>query len=229
MSSAPVSGYYTTHRPDMFRFVPDRPRKVLEIGCAAGGFSGQLADRAVELWGVEPNAAAAAIAATRLTKVLVGLYDDVADQLPDGAFDLIICNDVIEHMPDHDRFLQQIKRKMAPDAVLIGSLPNVRHITALLKLLVMKDWPYKDEGILDRTHLRFFTRRSIERTLIENGYVLEGIKGGSSVLTHGFVHARPLPNFIGRVVTLATILLTAGYYWDVQYPQYGFRVRLAQP
>ncbi len=199
--------------------------RVLEVGCSAGGFSSQI--KGAEVWGIEPNSGAAAVAATKLHKVLVGTYDDVADQLPDNYFDLVIGNDVIEHMPDHDAFFQAIKSKMAPNGRIIGSLPNVRHITALVKLLVMKDWPYSDEGILDRTHLRFFTRKSIERSLVENGYQLERIRGNNSVIKDGFVNSSPIANLVGRGVAVAAIVLTLGYYWDTQFPQYGFSARLA--
>lgn len=221
-----LDSYYTTTRPDMDRFIPAKLGNVLEVGCSAGGFSGQLVPRANEVWGVEPNVDAARIAATRLGTVLIGIYDDVTDQLPDRHFDLVICNDVIEHMPDHDRFLQEIKRKMKPGALLVGSLPNMRHITALVKLLVLKDWAYRDEGILDRTHLRFFTRKSIQKSLADNGYAIQAMHGGSGVLKHGFVGIHGWKDYAGRALTAAVIAATLGYYWDVQYPQFGFSARL---
>ena len=89
-----------------------------------------------EIWGVEPNPEAAARASNKLDRVLTGTYDSVASELPDCYFDLVICNDVIEHMPDYDAFLEAIKLKMCPSGHVVGSVPNVRHVTCLFKLLI---------------------------------------------------------------------------------------------
>lgn len=197
---------------------------MLEIGCGAGAFSSQI--EAEERWGVEPNASAAAEARTKLTRVVTGLYDDAEAALPDRHFDLVIANDVIEHMPDHDRFLQRIKEKMAPGAALVGSVPNVRALTQLAKLLVLKDWTYTDDGILDRTHLRFFTKKSLAGALAANGYEVESLSGLNSMLRHGLRRrGAHVANTLAAVATAGVIGATLGYYWDVQFPQYGFRAR----
>lgn len=216
--------YFHNARVDMLKLAPPRPRRVLEIGCGAGAFSAQI--EAEERWGVEPNPAAAAEAETRLTRVVRGVYDTAEGALPDRHFDLVIANDVIEHMPDHDAFLRRIKTKMAPGAALIGSVPNVRALTQLVKLLVLKDWTYTDEGILDRTHLRFFTRKSLMGALAANGYEVEVLTGLNSMLRHGLRrHGAHVQNALASAATAAVVGATLGYYWDVQFPQYGFRVR----
>lgn len=111
----------------------------------------------------------------RCVKLRKALDDRTAAALPDQHFDMVICNDVIEHMVDHDHFLEHIKTKMRPGACIVGSIPNVRHLTALFKLLVAKDWPYSASGILDRTHLRFFT----ENSTITHGVHREEGQGGA--------------------------------------------------
>ena len=108
--------------------IPTDIHKVLEIGCGKGNFKTHFPD-SIEYWGVEPNAEARAEAEQRFHKVLAGLYDDVEAELPEQYFDLIVCNDVIEHMPDHDAFLEQIKRKLAPGGRLLISIPNVRYFS----------------------------------------------------------------------------------------------------
>lgn len=216
--------YFHNARVEILKLAPPAPRRVLEIGCGAGAFSQQIA--AEERWGVEPDAAAAAEAQTKLTRVLNGLYTDVEKSLPDRHFDLVVANDVIEHMPDHDAFLQAIKAKMAPGAALVGSVPNIRALTALTKLLILKDWAYTDEGILDRTHLRFFTRRSLARTFSANGYSVEVLAGLNSMLRHGLRRrGQPVKNALAAAAAAGVIGATLGYYWDVQFPQYGFRIR----
>lgn len=213
----------------MAPFLPNTYERVLEVGCGAGAFVDHLRP-SCEVWGVEPNADAASAAALKMHRVLTGRYDHVADQLPDGYFDLVVCNDVIEHMDDHDAFLEAIKSKMRPGGLIVGSIPNVRHVTALFKLLVLKDWRYSDSGILDRTHLRFFTERSLARTLQEHGYTIEMLSGVGSVIRYGIsrrTNKLSRAQDLGvRVASLAVVALTLGFYWDTQYPQYAFRVRL---
>lgn len=221
--------YYQANRGVMTKFLPDAHARVLEVGCGTGGFYDHL-KQPCEVWGVEPNPEAAKSAALKMHRVLVGRYDMLADQLPDQYFDMIVCNDVIEHMDDHDAFLEEIKKKMRSGGCIVGSIPNVRHITALFKLLITKDWKYSESGILDRTHLRFFTEKSLRRTLREHGYSIEKFNGVGSIITNGISRKTdkfsPLQNLGYRAISLAVVALTLGYYWDTQYPQYAFRVRL---
>lgn len=159
------SSYFGGSRPEVARLLPEsKGRRVLEIGCGMGDFR-QNTDPDCEYWGVEPVPEAAECAAQHLHTVLVGRIEEVFDRLPDGYFDVIVCNDVIEHMVDHEWFLHSIPAKMAVGGCLVGSVPNVRYVHNLSQLLFAKDWRYEDQGILDRTHLRFFTRRSLLRAL----------------------------------------------------------------
>ena len=209
--------YYRNTRPEVAAFLPPDAARVLEIGCGAGNFRRNFTGP-VEYWGVEPVPAIAAIAAGALDKVLVGTFRDVLASLPDGHFDLVVCNDVIEHMDDHDGFLEAIKGKMRPGrAWLVGSVPNVRYITNLYALLVRKDWQYVDAGILDRTHLRFFTRRSLERALLAHGYSVERLEGINRIR----IGARSPARF-------ALSVLVQGAAWilgrDTLSAQFAFRV-----
>lgn len=163
-------------RTDMLDFLPEEYSRVLEVGCNVGNFR-LLASKPCEYWGVEPSSEAADIAKTRMDKVLVGFYDEIANEIPDNYFDLIIANDVIEHLENPWNFLHSIKKKMAANACVVFSIPNVRFYGNLKELLWEKDWKYKDEGILDITHLRFFTEKSIVRLLNENGFEIKKICG----------------------------------------------------
>ncbi len=212
--------YYGQERREVAALLPaTAARRVLEIGCGQGAFrSNFTAD--VDYWGVEPTADAAAIAQGRLTRLLRGTFEDHEAALPDGHFDLVICNDVIEHMIDHDRFLDAIKAKLAPGGAIVGSLPNVRFITNLYRLMVGRDWAYAESGILDTTHLRFFTRKSMARTFAAHGYRVERLEGLNPV---GSSHsgARRL---IVRLVAGAAALVLGG---DIRFVQFGFRIRPA--
>ncbi|HEX3538476.1 MAG TPA: class I SAM-dependent methyltransferase [Stellaceae bacterium] len=206
--------YFGWPRDEMRAFLPARCGKVLEIGCGEGRFSGGIAD-AAETWGIEPHAGAARAAQSRFHKVINASFEASLAELPPRYFDTVICNDVIEHMPDHDWFLETIKTYMSPSGVLVGSIPNVRYYRNLFDLVLAKDWQYQDQGILDRTHLRFFTEKSLRRTLRAHGFeiaAMRGINGGFSrqALTSG-------------VVACAAIMFSLGYFSDIRYLQFGFR------
>jgi 2-polyprenyl-3-methyl-5-hydroxy-6-metoxy-1,4-benzoquinol methylase len=229
-NAPPAARYFAANHGNMAAYLPARYSSVLEVGCAAGGFRQHLKLKHT-YWGLEPNAEAARQAATILDRVITGIYDDTtAATLPDCHFDLVICNDVIEHMVDHDHFLEHIKTKMRPGGCIVGSIPNVRHITALFKLLVSRDWPYSDSGILDRTHLRFFTEKSLRRTFTAHGWSVEALAGINSVITHG-VHREDgqgsaVRDGLERAIAASVVAATLGFYADTQYPQFAFRVRL---
>lgn len=226
MVELPVRQYFLNIRQEMAAFVPKTFSKTLEIGCGAGGFSRQFLTSGEEMWGVEPDVNAAAIAAPNFDRLLVGTFDQVSHDLPDQYFDLVVCNDVIEHMPDHDKFLQDIKAKMRHGAAIVGSVPNVRHFTAMVKLMVLKDWPYADDGILDRTHLRFFTEKSLRRAFVENGYEVEELKGIRSIIKEGVTGLPPAKKKASKIAAAVVVAATLGFWADTQYSQLGFRVRL---
>jgi 2-polyprenyl-3-methyl-5-hydroxy-6-metoxy-1,4-benzoquinol methylase len=211
---------YRQQRSEMLALLPARYDRVLEIGCDAGDFAVQLRG---EVWGIEPDAEAATIAAERLHRVLVGTFEAVRADLPVGYFDVVVCNDVIEHMADHDRFLRQVGAYLAPGGVLIGSVPNMRHYRTLFELLVLRDWDYRDSGVLDRTHLRWFTARSLRRSLEGAGFVIERFEGINGGIRFG-LSRQHLPH---ALFGWAMIALTLGYWRDIRFMQFGFRAKLA--
>jgi 2-polyprenyl-3-methyl-5-hydroxy-6-metoxy-1,4-benzoquinol methylase len=159
----------------MLRYVPVYRQKVLEVGCGAGEFIASIPD-CKEKWGIEPTDAAKE-ADPKLTRVFQGTFDEVKHNLLTGYYDLIICNDVIEHMVDHRGFLAEIQKYLAPGGMLIGSLPNVCFYDALFRAIFENDWKYLDSGVLDRTHLAFFTTKSFRRVLEETGYRVVKLEG----------------------------------------------------
>lgn len=174
--------YYSFDRKEIFPFIPENVERTLDVGCAAGIFSNKLKkERNPETWGIEMQKEAAEIAKTRLDKVLIGSFDEVSDDLPKEYFDCVFFNDVLEHMPYPETCLTKIKANIHPNGKIIASIPNMRHIAVLRELLFQKDWEYKDSGILDRTHLRFFTKKSMIRMFKDCGYKIDLIKGINSV------------------------------------------------
>lgn len=215
-----ISAYFGFERGDVKGFLPATYQHVLEIGCGEGHFSKHL-PKAVDYWAIEPDPVAARSAESRIAHVLCGTFDARHTEVPDGKFDLVICNDVIEHMTDHDWFLTHIQKKMTSDALIVGSLPNVRYITNLVDLLVRRDWPYTNSGILDRTHLRFFTEKSLHRTLASNGFLVQELHGINSV----FRWPNSLMDGAKVAVAAAVIGGTIGFAADVRFFQFAFRAK----
>ena len=170
------AAYYQNYRKEMKLLLPEHYSKVLEVGCGEGNFRKNLSQEN-EYWGVEPIISTASKAYKKLDKVLIGTFNEMYDQIPDDYFDLVICNDVIEHMTDHEEFFHLIKKKIKKEGCLVASIPNVRYISNLIELILRKDWEYKEAGILDRTHFRFFTEKSLKRTIIDSGFKIDEFRG----------------------------------------------------
>ena len=173
-----ATGYYAHTRPEMLAYFTQSPGRVLDVGCGQGSFGASLKAQhpQAEVWGVEPMAPAARSAAQVLDHVCVGNFD-TGLQLPERSFDAVVFNDSLEHLPDTVAALALTRRLLKPGGRLVASIPNVRYWPHLKRYLFQGDWKYEDEGILDRTHLRFFTCRSIRRTLVEAGFEVQSITG----------------------------------------------------
>ncbi len=169
--------YYECAREEMLDFVPQRARTVLDIGCGAGRFGSLLKQRQpVEIWGVEPDTNAARQASTRLDHVLVGDFPSGV-RLPERYFDCIQFNDVLEHMVDPWHALRVAQGCLSDQGVVVASIPNVRFLPILYRLLVRGEWTYTPSGILDKTHLRFFTRSTILKMFEETEYQVVRMRG----------------------------------------------------
>jgi len=187
MSKHPKNNqYYGNTRPEMLQFIPANAQKILEVGCGEGKFSAQLRNDNNETWAIEPNDISAKQASEKLFKVLKGTVEEKITELPDNYFDVIIMNDVIEHLLEPWDDLQRLKGKLKDDGVFVSSIPNVRYAKNLFNMLFKRDWKYTDDRILDITHYRFFTRKSIRRLFEENGYVVQKMKGVNRTKSFAF-------------------------------------------
>lgn len=162
------SPYPDAARPEMLAFIPAQAARVLDVGCHTGAFGAGLKQRGCEVWGVEMNPATAAIARQRLDRVHVGPFDADAD-IPPHHFDALVFNDVLEHFADPWQALALARSKLRPQGVVVASIPNFRHLDNLAHLLWHADFRYEATGIRDRTHLRFFTRKSAVRLFEDSG------------------------------------------------------------
>jgi 2-polyprenyl-3-methyl-5-hydroxy-6-metoxy-1,4-benzoquinol methylase len=156
--------YYDTARREVLPWLPQKVARMLDVGCGAGATTAAVREaRAVE-WagGIEYVDEVAAQAEARLDRVWRGdaALAPLEAEIPAGSLDLVLCLDVLEHMSDPWTMVRRLSALVAPGGRLILSVPNVRHWKFLWRLFALGDFAYRDAGLLDRTHLRFFVRRT---------------------------------------------------------------------
>src|SRR6185503_4542900 len=157
MYGAKERAYYGLVRKELVDLIPMGTKRLLDVGCGEGDTALEAKRRfGLEVVGIELHAPAAAIAATKLNRVIVGDVEQVEIDYPERHFDCILCADVLEHTKDPWEVLRRLRRYLSDGGVLIASISNLRHISPVMKILLDR-FEYQDSGILDRTHLRFFT------------------------------------------------------------------------
>jgi O-antigen biosynthesis protein len=166
--------YFEFDRPELRALVPAEAKRVLDVGCGAGALGAALRrEREVEVVGLELSPTAAARAAARLDQAIEANLEEL-QELPfePGHFDAMVFGDVLEHLHDPHRLLRVLRPWLAADGALVCSIPNVGHWSVVLPLLAQDRWPYADAGLLDRTHVHFFTLTEAEAMLRECGFAL---------------------------------------------------------
>lgn len=166
--------YYAHERPELVAHVSRRARRVLDLGCGEGAMSAAIKRdcAAQEIWGIEIVEAVAEKARNNpaLDRVLCGNLEALVEELPDGHFSHIIAGDVLEHLVDPWAVLVKLRSKLESDGLFICSIPNIRNFSFIAKLLVKGRFEYKDSGVMDRTHLRFFARKDVELLFTDAGF-----------------------------------------------------------
>ena len=166
------SVYFDHARREIEPLLPAHAARVLEVGCGTGATLHWLKQtgRCVHTTGIELFAGAAAVARERVDTLHVGDAEQLAQHaLPPASFDLVLCLDVLEHLVDPWAFVGQVQRLLKPGGLLVASIPNVRYVSVVVPLVLAGRWRYEESGILDRTHLRFFTRGSARALVSPTG------------------------------------------------------------
>ena len=156
------SGYYEYARQEILALIPETASRILDVGCGAGGLGSLIkARQSAEVHGVEIVPPAAAIAETRLDRVWRGTIEGALPDLPNAYYDYIVVADVLEHLVDPWTVLDALRLKLSPQGRILASIPNIQN-WGVLSALIEGAWDYRSDGLLDRTHLRFFTRKTVE-------------------------------------------------------------------
>ena len=158
---------YSSHSIILDWLGEGRGRRLLDVGAADGLLSRLLTGRGWKVTGLEADPVAAAAGAAHCERMIVADLDAGVPTL-DGEFDAIVCADVLEHLREPAAVLAALGRALAAGGEVVISIPNVAHLWVRLSLLAGR-FEYAERGILDRTHLRFFTRRSLAALVTRAG------------------------------------------------------------
>lgn len=174
---AKEDGYYGHKRTDILAQIPKDAKRILDVGCGSGVFGAAIKEErghSVEVDGIEIDADAARRAVSKLNRVVTGDVEKAGLPFPHEYFDVIVYGDILEHLMDPWGVLKRHKDLLRPGGCVVASIPNIAHYK-ILRALRKKEWFYEKAGLLDQTHLRFFTINSIKRMFIEAGYTIVSI------------------------------------------------------
>jgi 2-polyprenyl-3-methyl-5-hydroxy-6-metoxy-1,4-benzoquinol methylase len=163
--------YYSLPRLDILSLINDKHKKILEIGCAFGelGKSIKRYFPEVIIDGIELNPDSRDFLVDNYNNVTIGNIEDLDISKIDNGYDLIIFADVLEHLYDPWRILNLLCEKLSENGNVIVSVPNLRNSGILFNLIIRGRFKYAESGLMDRTHIRWFTRYEINKALDDAG------------------------------------------------------------
>ena len=173
------AGHYLDYMNEaLYRGIDGEPGRVLDLGCSTGAFGKALKERhpGTHVTGIEAGRAAADIAATRIDRVIrarIEHLDFAGEGIGAGSLDLIVAGDILEHLVNPWAILARMRGLLAPGGRIVASIPNVRNFQFVAALLLEGKFRYAERGLLDVTHLRFFTFDEIQVMLDDAGFVLD--------------------------------------------------------
>jgi SAM-dependent methyltransferase len=181
----PKSHYYTRVKVQMFPLIQTGPNVVMDVGCGAGHMGAALLScgKATRLIGIELFRPAAVEAKKTYEDVHIGDIEELKVEWQ-NYFDYVICGDILEHLRDPKAVVARLFDWLKPGGHILVCVPNIRNYNILLDLFLYGSWEYQPAGILDQTHLRFFTKSSCRKLLTEVGFGVDfegGIVGGRKV------------------------------------------------
>ncbi|MHB8742008.1 MAG: class I SAM-dependent methyltransferase [Sulfuricaulis sp.] len=170
--------YYQGARADIVAMVPPECRRILDVGCGFGGLGRLLQARSeCEVFGVELNPEAETHLRQTYQRFWIGDVESTVLSVDPEYFDCVVFADVLEHLVDPWKTLKRYSAYVRNGGYVVASIPNVRNLSILFNLVLKGRWHYEDSGLLDRGHLRFFTRTEIVNLFAQAGLTIESIRG----------------------------------------------------
>ena len=183
----PKESYYTHTCLDMISMLDAIPETVLEVGCGTGNTLRYLKKQGTrETFGIELDSTMAEVAMRQVDHVAVGDIEAMEWPFAGKLFDCIILGDVLEHLRDPWSVLRTLSELLISNGQVVASLPNVRFYGVSIPLLFGGRWTYAEEGILDRTHLRFFTRKTAIELIASAGFEIRKVSANYGPKRHLF-------------------------------------------
>ncbi|HVB56386.1 MAG TPA: class I SAM-dependent methyltransferase [Candidatus Acidoferrales bacterium] len=170
--------YFSGVRRDYIGELPSNPKaRILEIGCGAGetGLYALREGKCGTYCGVELCENVANLARGGISYVVVGNIEEVELPWPPGSFDTLILSEVLEHLVDPWSVLCKLRPLMKPGATIFASSPNISHYS-VIRMLLRGEWRLADRGIMDRTHLRWFTPITYRELFESAGYRVDSAR-----------------------------------------------------
>ncbi len=172
-----TEGYFENINSTLIDQLPENPGDILDVGCATG----KLGEDIIQIKnprsyiGIEVVSAVAEEAKKRLTNVYVGQAEEWMPKLKSRSFDWVVLADSLEHTVNPWAILEEVNRVLKKEGHILISIPNVRNLGVITELLVKGTWNYRDYGIMDQGHLRFFTKKTIFKMLDEYGFIVKKV------------------------------------------------------
>jgi len=163
-------------RDEFYSMIPASANKILDIGCSEGDWVDRMGKRSLEVIGIERDEKLYAKALKNLRQVFLADVEKFSVPYPEGYFDCIVYADVLEHLIDPYSLLTLHKKYLNDEGCIIASIPNVRYYKVILRLAMAGVWDYTDGGLLDRTHLRFFTLINMKELFMNAGFEILEIR-----------------------------------------------------
>jgi 2-polyprenyl-3-methyl-5-hydroxy-6-metoxy-1,4-benzoquinol methylase len=169
--------YFSHTRYEIKSLLPTFSESVLEVGCGNGATLKWLKESNMcnKTTAIELIESMANQAQNFVDYLYIGDCEKIVEELIPDSYDLILCLDVLEHMIDPWKFIEKVQLSLKPGGIIVASIPNIRNQNVILKLLFKKTFKYESQGLLDKTHLRFFTKISAKELMNINRLEIETI------------------------------------------------------
>ena len=197
---------YIGKRNDILKKIPNNVEFILDIGCSVGTLGRQIKNRnKCHITGIELSKKMGDEAAKYLDDVIIGdVEESVLDDISSNKFECIILADIVEYLNDPWKLIIDCHRILKKDGIIIASIPNIKHFSTIYNLIIKGYWPYRERGIHDKTHLRFFTLKNIKELFKYPQFIEKSINRNYRIIES--------PNKINKLSKIFSILPIRNFF-----------------